>query len=76
MKTEFDRKYLQIKSEYKNMILKKKKEFTDLLLKATLMEDEESVIELEKKFGVKIVGKASDGSSVRINIDGEQTFKI
>lgn len=76
MKTQYDRKFIQIKSENKNAILNKKKDFLELFLKATLMEDSESEKLLENRFGVKIIGKASDGSSVRLNIDGDQTFKI
>ena len=71
----YDRYFIQLRKDFKPVMVRKRKEFMELLLKA-MSEDEEAVKELSHKFGVTLVTKITNGNSVNIFVDGESIYKI
>lgn len=71
----YDRYFIQIKKSSKPVLVKKRKEFMELLLK-TLSDDSEAQLDLLNKFGTSVVAKTANGSDVSVNVDGERVFKI
>jgi len=73
--SEYDRYYFEIRKDFKPVLIRRRKEFMELLLKS-LSDDAESVTELFKKFGAKLVTKTNDGNDMSVLVDGERVYKI
>jgi hypothetical protein len=72
---DFDRYFFQIKKDFKPLLIKKRKEFMELLLR-TLSDDEEATKDLNFKFGTTLVTKIDNGNDMSIFVDGERIYKI
>lgn len=75
MKRAYDRYYIEIKREAKPVLIRNRKDFMALLIKA-LGDDEESTKELNQRFGTKLISKSANGSTVSVIVDGELEYRI
>lgn len=70
-----DKHIISINKDFKPLMIRQRKEFMDLLLRA-VSNDEESVKKLNEKFGTKVITKLDPGNSMTILVDGEVAYKI
>lgn len=79
MSDMYDRFYLEIKKTSKANLIRKRKEFMELLIK-TLSDDDESsdaaASELNSKFGTKVIAKTNNGNTTKMFVDGVEEFRV
>jgi hypothetical protein len=70
----YDNYFIRVKKDFKPIMVRKRKEFMELLLKA-LSDDKEAASQLANRFGTKLVAETANGSTVSLLVDGELAFK-
>jgi hypothetical protein len=74
---EVSHSLFEINTEFKSIILRRRKEFMELVLKC-LNDDEPNTLnvnELFQRFGTRLVTTYNKGSKVAIMLDGDLIFK-
>lgn len=70
-----DRYFFMVKKSFRPTMIRQRKQFMDLFMKA-MVDDQEAIDTLYSKYGVKLMSQTVEGSDVTLIVDGEPAYKL